>query len=142
MPCRSVGAFFDITLQPHLKTTMITAFNTNAVSLPKRTNTIIVLASAGGRLFNVMHLSPNNQFRTKKSCDRTCCLVKVHKIKSSYLLIMAAESNEKSVKKADVAVLPHLESWERMMKLPVCEAAWTQGVGVYDKMRGESRKCR
>lgn len=37
----------------------------------------------------------------------------------------------------DASLLPHLESWERMMKLPVVEAAWTQSQGVYDKVRGE-----
>lgn len=48
-----------------------------------------------------------------------------------------AASNEKSLKKAeDTVVLPHLESWERMMKLPMCEAVWSQSIGVYDKMRG------
>lgn len=33
-------------------------------------------------------------------------------------------------------LLPHLESLERMMKLPMVEAAWTQGQGVYGKVRG------
>jgi perilipin-2 len=63
---------------------------------------------------------------------------------------MSAESNGKSkskptengngtvaVFKPDASLLPHLESWERMMKLPVVEAAWTQSQGVYDKVRGK-----
>lgn len=41
------------------------------------------------------------------------------------------------VAKPDTSLLPHLESLERMMKLPVVEAAWTQSQGVYDKVRGE-----
>jgi hypothetical protein len=57
---------------------------------------------------------------------------------------MAAKTNEKSngvvVKADDASVLPHLESWERMMKLPVVEAAWSQSQGVYGKVRGEFRK--
>lgn len=35
------------------------------------------------------------------------------------------------------SLLPHLESLERMMKIPVVEAAWTQSQGVYDKVKGE-----
>lgn len=56
---------------------------------------------------------------------------------------MAATSNDHvnnsngTVVKATDTLLPHLESWERMMKLPVVEAAWTQSQGVYDKVRGE-----
>jgi perilipin-2 len=53
---------------------------------------------------------------------------------------MSAETNGKSngtVAKPDTSLLPHLESWERMMKLPVVEAAWNQSQEVYDKMRGE-----
>lgn len=54
---------------------------------------------------------------------------------------MAASSNivkaNGSADKADGPLLPHLESWERMMKLPVMEAAWSQSQEVYDKMRGE-----
>lgn len=43
------------------------------------------------------------------------------------------------VKVTEASLLPHLESLERMMKLPVIEAAWTQSQGVYDKMRGKNR---
>lgn len=58
---------------------------------------------------------------------------------------MAAETNGKSnntVAKPDASLLPHLESWERMMKLPVVEAAWTQSQGVYDKMRGKLQELK
>lgn len=52
---------------------------------------------------------------------------------------MSAQSSQEVVK-ADENVLPHLESWERMMKLPVVEAAWQQSQGYYDKVRGELRR--
>lgn len=51
--------------------------------------------------------------------------------------IVKADNN--TVAKADNTVLPHLESWERMMALPVVEAAWTQSQGYYDKVRGNLR---
>lgn len=35
-------------------------------------------------------------------------------------------------------LLPHLESLERMMKLPMVEAAWQQGQGVYGKVKGKN----
>lgn len=35
------------------------------------------------------------------------------------------------------ALLPQLETIERMMKLPVVEAAWNQGQDVYGKVKGE-----
>jgi perilipin-2 len=60
---------------------------------------------------------------------------------------MADYTNEKTnghaVVKAgekDASVLPHLETWERMMKLPVVEAAWSQSQGVYGKVKGELRE--
>lgn len=34
------------------------------------------------------------------------------------------------------ALLPHLESFEKMLKLPVVEAAWQQGQGVYGRVKG------
>lgn len=36
----------------------------------------------------------------------------------------------------NAALLPHLESLEKMMKLPVVEAAWHQGQDVYGKVKG------
>ncbi|XP_026478151.1 lipid storage droplets surface-binding protein 2-like [Ctenocephalides felis] len=38
--------------------------------------------------------------------------------------------------KSNPSLLPHLESLERMMKLPMVEAAWAQSQGVYDKVKG------
>lgn len=35
-------------------------------------------------------------------------------------------------------LLPHLESLERMMKLPMVEAAWQQGQDVYGKVKGKN----
>lgn len=77
---------------------------------------------------------PTNQFRTKNSCEQTCSCAFSWKFLK--VLIMA---DNKSVEKVDWSVLPQLESWEKMMKLPLCEAAWNQSVGVYDKVRGESK---
>lgn len=37
-----------------------------------------------------------------------------------------------------VALLPHLESLERIIKLPVVGAAWDKGQDVYGKVKGES----
>lgn len=34
-------------------------------------------------------------------------------------------------------LLPQLETFERMMKLPVVEAAWHQGQDVYGKVKGK-----
>lgn len=52
-----------------------------------------------------------------------------------------SDKHGQELEKVDGSLLPHLESWERMMKLPVVEAAWTQSHNVYDKVRGEfSRK--
>lgn len=38
------------------------------------------------------------------------------------------------------ALLPQLESLERMMKFPVVEAAWHQGQDVYGKVKGKSKQ--
>ena len=48
---------------------------------------------------------------------------------------MASNNTENST--PDASDLPHLESWERMMKLPVVEAAWSQSQGYYDRVKGE-----
>lgn len=37
----------------------------------------------------------------------------------------------------DAALLPHLESIERLMKLPVVEATWHQSQDVYGKVKGK-----
>lgn len=50
---------------------------------------------------------------------------------------MAQSSDNNQVTNGDTAsLLPHLESLERMMALPVVGAAWTQGQGVYGKVKG------
>lgn len=36
------------------------------------------------------------------------------------------------------ALLPHLESFEKMLKLPVVEAAWQQSQGVYGRVKGKN----
>lgn len=35
------------------------------------------------------------------------------------------------------ALLPHLETFDKMLKLPVVEAAWHQGQDVYGRVKGE-----
>ncbi|KAL5277709.1 PLIN2 family protein [Megaselia abdita] len=37
------------------------------------------------------------------------------------------------------SLLPHLESFERFIQLPVVGAAWQQGQGVYEKVKGHNR---
>lgn len=37
----------------------------------------------------------------------------------------------------NAALLPHLESFEKMLKLPVVEAAWSQGQDVYGRVKGK-----
>lgn len=57
---------------------------------------------------------------------------------------MALEKNqnnaamEYNIGNSDVsALLPHLESFEKMLKLPVVEAAWNQSQGVYGRVKGK-----
>lgn len=45
-------------------------------------------------------------------------------------------SSNHVVSENNAALLPQLESFERMMKLPVVEAAWHQGQDVYGKVKG------
>lgn len=47
----------------------------------------------------------------------------------------AATQNHQSDEN-NAALLPQLESLERMMKFPVVEAAWHQGQDVYGKVKG------
>lgn len=35
------------------------------------------------------------------------------------------------------ALLPHLESFEKMLKLPFVEAAWNQSQDVYGRVKGK-----
>lgn len=44
------------------------------------------------------------------------------------------------VNEQNAALLPQLESFERMMKLPVVEAAWHQSQDVYGKVKGKSTR--
>lgn len=45
--------------------------------------------------------------------------------------------NNEADKDIGGSLLPQLESWERMMKLPVVEKAWGCGQDVYGKVKGE-----
>lgn len=47
------------------------------------------------------------------------------------------QKTEETQEQTQEGLLPHLESLERMMKLPCVEAAWQQGQGVYGKVKGE-----
>lgn len=38
------------------------------------------------------------------------------------------------------ALLPHLESFEKMLKLPVVEAAWHQSQDVYGRVKGKFKQ--
>lgn len=57
---------------------------------------------------------------------------------------MALEKNHNSAMEYNnitnsdsAALLPHLESFEKMLKLPVVEAAWHQSQGVYGRVKGK-----
>lgn len=57
---------------------------------------------------------------------------------------MALEKNQNSTMEYNnitnsdsAALLPHLESFEKMLKLPVVEAAWQQSQGVYGRVKGK-----
>lgn len=57
---------------------------------------------------------------------------------------MALEKNQNSimdynniVNSDSAALLPHLESFEKMLKLPVVEAAWHQSQDVYGRVKGK-----
>lgn len=45
-------------------------------------------------------------------------------------------SNDILSNQDSAALLPHLESFEKMLKLPVVEAAWHQSQGVYGRVKG------
>lgn len=58
---------------------------------------------------------------------------------------MALEKNQNSTTEYNsithsdsAALLPHLESFEKMLKLPVVEAAWNQSQDVYGRVKGMS----
>lgn len=49
-------------------------------------------------------------------------------------------SNEKAAEVGETSagsLLPHLESLERMMQIPIVGKAWSQSQEVYDKVRGK-----
>lgn len=50
-----------------------------------------------------------------------------------------AVENAHTENKDNLNLLPHLESLERMMKLPVVGAAWQQSQGVYEKVKSHNR---
>lgn len=57
---------------------------------------------------------------------------------------MALEKNQSSTMEynnitnsENAALLPHLESFEKMLKLPVVEAAWHQSQDVYGRVKGK-----
>lgn len=57
---------------------------------------------------------------------------------------MALEKNQNSTMEYNnitnsdsAALLPHLESFEKMLKLPVVEAAWHQSQDVYGRVKGK-----
>lgn len=46
--------------------------------------------------------------------------------------------NDKMISETDsAALLPHLETFDKMLKLPVVEAAWQQSQDVYGRVKGE-----
>ncbi|GAB0094410.1 Lipid storage droplets surface-binding protein 2 [Sergentomyia squamirostris] len=51
----------------------------------------------------------------------------------------SAETTESAMAMTEnQSLLPHLESFDRMMKLPVVEAAWNQSQDVYGKVKGSN----
>lgn len=59
---------------------------------------------------------------------------------------MALEKNQNSTMEYNnitnsdsAALLPHLESFEKMLKLPVVEAAWHQSQDVYGRVKGKKK---
>lgn len=39
---------------------------------------------------------------------------------------------------SNAALLPHLETFDKMLKLPVVEAAWHQSQDVYGRVKGKN----
>lgn len=46
------------------------------------------------------------------------------------------ETNGVVVEKTPDALLPHLETIDRILSLPLCSFAWSQSQGVYGKVKG------
>lgn len=51
-----------------------------------------------------------------------------------------AQNHETITNNDNAALLPHLESFEKMLKLPVVEAAWHQSQDVYGRVKGKFYK--
>lgn len=56
---------------------------------------------------------------------------------------MASNENCKTTngtvaEKAPDALLPHFETIDRLLSLPMCSFAWSQSQGVYGKVKGQS----
>ena len=56
---------------------------------------------------------------------------------------MASNENCKNTngvvaEKAPDALLPHFETIDRLLSLPMCSFAWSQSQGVYGKVKGQS----
>lgn len=45
-------------------------------------------------------------------------------------------NNEINGENDNAALLPHLETFDKMLKLPVVEAAWQQSQDVYGRVKG------
>lgn len=50
----------------------------------------------------------------------------------------SAEKSNGTVQKATDPVLPHFETIDRLLQLPMCSIAWSQSQGVYGKVKGQS----
>lgn len=49
------------------------------------------------------------------------------------------QNNEINGENDNAALLPHLETFDKMLKLPVVEAAWTQSQDVYGRVKGNKK---
>lgn len=47
------------------------------------------------------------------------------------------QNNELNGENGNAALLPHLETFDKMLKLPVVEAAWHQSQDVYGRVKGK-----
>lgn len=49
------------------------------------------------------------------------------------------QNNELNGETGNAALLPHLETFDKMLKLPVVEAAWHQSQDVYGRVKGKEK---
>lgn len=47
------------------------------------------------------------------------------------------QNSELNGENSNAALLPHLETFDKMLKLPVVEAAWHQSQDVYGRVKGK-----